>query len=57
MYRKKLALGKVDFSNGRDKAQENLTFGEFCRGYWDTARLRPQLIYMGIANQVQIERQ
>ena len=33
LYRKKLALGEVDFSNGRDKAQENLTFGEFCKDY------------------------
>jgi integrase len=32
-YRKKLALGQVDFSNGRDKAQKNLGFGEFCTDY------------------------
>ena len=32
-YRKKLALGEVDFSNGRDEAKNNLTFGEFCVDY------------------------
>jgi integrase len=32
-YRKKLALGQVDFSNGRNEAQKNLTFGQFCADY------------------------
>ncbi len=32
-YRKKLALGQVDFSNGRKKAEENLSFGRFSEMY------------------------
>jgi integrase len=32
-YRKKLALGQADFSNDRNEAQKNLTFGEFCTDY------------------------
>lgn len=31
MYRKKLPLGEVDFSNGRNKQQH--IFGEFCNDY------------------------
>ena len=41
MYRKKLALGEVDFSNGRNKG--NLTFGEFFDDYL-TRRRRQQYI-------------
>jgi integrase len=32
-YRKRLALGQVDFSNGRDVAVETLLFGEFFKDY------------------------
>lgn len=34
-YRRKLALGEVDFSNGRDPQTNNLTFGRFFREYLD----------------------
>ena len=33
LYRKKLALGQVDFSNGRKKTEKNLLFGRFCETY------------------------
>ena len=32
-YRKKLALGQIDFSNGREKAQDKLLFDQFCQDY------------------------
>jgi integrase len=34
-YRKKLALGQIDFSNGRTPDKENLLFGEFFEDYLD----------------------
>ncbi len=33
LYRKKLALGEIDFHNGRKKDAEQLTFGEFYEDY------------------------
>jgi len=33
MYREQLALGQVDFSNGKKLDKETLTFGNFCNDY------------------------
>jgi hypothetical protein len=30
MYRKELALGQVDFTNGRKKTDKDILFGQFC---------------------------
>lgn len=32
-YRRKLALGQIDFTNGRKPDQKNLLFGEFFKDY------------------------
>lgn len=34
-YRKKLALGEIDFTNGRGLSKDHLTFGEFFKEYLD----------------------
>jgi len=33
MYRKDLALGQIDFSNGRKKTEKDMPFGQFCEIY------------------------
>ena len=39
-YRKKLALDQIDFSNGREQAKENLSFGQFCKDYLKASKYR-----------------
>ncbi|MHC4122654.1 MAG: tyrosine-type recombinase/integrase [Planctomycetota bacterium] len=39
-YRKKLALGQIDFSNGRKQSEKNLLFGKFCEEFINTAKHR-----------------
>ncbi len=33
LYRKKMVLGEIDYSNGRGKNRNGLLFGEFCQDY------------------------
>jgi integrase len=40
VYREQLALGQVDFSNGRTPDKENLTFGDFCSDYLENVARR-----------------